>query len=124
MYCYCLIFLLLVSSFYFSPLSLPLCLPLYPLLFLLLTQGSCAADLYRHPQLDADIEAVKEVYSENSVSVRWDSTSEMAVDKPLLSELLKDWIFFYGMVGDLWTLINYELSDHESCSEYLTLADG
>ncbi|XP_078388374.1 protein mono-ADP-ribosyltransferase PARP6 isoform X5 [Cetorhinus maximus] len=33
-------------------------------------QGSCAADLYRHPQLDADIEAVKEIYGENSVSVR------------------------------------------------------
>ena len=48
--------------------------------FLLLTQGSCAADLYRHPQLDADIEAVKEIYSENSVSIRWDSTSGMAGD--------------------------------------------
>uniref|UniRef100_A0A8C3CJF4 Poly(ADP-ribose) polymerase family member 6 n=1 Tax=Cairina moschata TaxID=8855 RepID=A0A8C3CJF4_CAIMO len=34
-------------------------------------QGTCAADLYRHPQLDADIEAVKEIYSENAVSVRW-----------------------------------------------------
>ncbi|KAL7980263.1 hypothetical protein Chor_000084 [Crotalus horridus] len=33
-------------------------------------QGTCAADLYRHPQLDVDIEAVKELYSENSVSVR------------------------------------------------------
>uniref|UniRef100_A0A8C3LRN3 Poly [ADP-ribose] polymerase n=1 Tax=Chrysolophus pictus TaxID=9089 RepID=A0A8C3LRN3_CHRPC len=32
--------------------------------------GTCAADLYRHPQLDADIEAVKEIYSENAVSVR------------------------------------------------------
>ncbi|XP_023568401.1 poly [ADP-ribose] polymerase 6 [Octodon degus] len=38
--------------------------------FLYGVQGSCAADLYRHPQLDADIEAVKEVYSENSVSIR------------------------------------------------------
>lgn len=36
-----------------------------------LLQGTCAADLYRHPQLDADIEAVKEIYSENAVSVRW-----------------------------------------------------
>ncbi|XP_069758764.1 protein mono-ADP-ribosyltransferase PARP6-like isoform X2 [Narcine bancroftii] len=34
------------------------------------SQGSCAADLYRHPQLDADIEAVKEIYGENIVSVR------------------------------------------------------
>ncbi|ELV11280.1 Poly [ADP-ribose] polymerase 6 [Tupaia chinensis] len=38
--------------------------------FLYGVQGSCAADLYRHPQLDADIEAVKELYSENSVSIR------------------------------------------------------
>uniref|UniRef100_A0A8C5WIM6 Poly [ADP-ribose] polymerase n=1 Tax=Leptobrachium leishanense TaxID=445787 RepID=A0A8C5WIM6_9ANUR len=35
-----------------------------------LFQGTCCADLYRHPQLDADIEAVKEIYSENAVSVR------------------------------------------------------
>ncbi|KAG2471379.1 PARP6 polymerase, partial [Polypterus senegalus] len=33
-------------------------------------QGSCAADLYRHPQLDVDIEAVKEIYSDTAVSVR------------------------------------------------------
>ncbi|XP_039195422.1 protein mono-ADP-ribosyltransferase PARP6 isoform X7 [Crotalus tigris] len=38
--------------------------------FLYGVQGTCAADLYRHPQLDVDIEAVKELYSENSVSVR------------------------------------------------------
>lgn len=42
--------------------------------FLYGVQGSCAADLYRHPQLDADIEAVKEIYSENSVFIRWDLT--------------------------------------------------
>ncbi|XP_074862815.1 protein mono-ADP-ribosyltransferase PARP6 isoform X9 [Carettochelys insculpta] len=38
--------------------------------FLYGVQGTCAADLYRHPQLDADIEAVKEIYSENAVSIR------------------------------------------------------
>ncbi|NWV66468.1 PARP6 polymerase, partial [Malurus elegans] len=38
--------------------------------FLYGVQGTCAADLYRHPQLDADIEAVKEIYSENAVAVR------------------------------------------------------
>lgn len=43
---------------------------LIPVLYALL-QGTCVADLYRHPQLDADIEAVKELYSENAVSVRW-----------------------------------------------------
>ncbi|XP_041074588.1 protein mono-ADP-ribosyltransferase PARP6-like isoform X2 [Polyodon spathula] len=38
--------------------------------FLYGIQGSCAADLYRHPQLDADIEAVKEIYTETALSVR------------------------------------------------------
>ncbi|XP_024151694.1 protein mono-ADP-ribosyltransferase PARP6 isoform X1 [Oryzias melastigma] len=35
-----------------------------------LLQGSCAADLYRHPQLDADIEAVKDIYTDSAISVR------------------------------------------------------
>lgn len=71
MSCYCWIFLVLVRFrvLFLFHLSLPLRLPPLPLP-LLLTQGSCAADLYRHPQLDADIEAVKEIYSENSVSIR------------------------------------------------------
>ncbi|RXM34109.1 Poly [ADP-ribose] polymerase 6 [Acipenser ruthenus] len=38
--------------------------------FLYGIQGSCAADLYRHPQLDADIEAVKEIYTDTALSVR------------------------------------------------------
>ncbi|XP_040271697.1 protein mono-ADP-ribosyltransferase PARP6 isoform X2 [Bufo bufo] len=38
--------------------------------FLYGVQGTCCVDLYRHPQLDADIEAVKEIYSESAVSVR------------------------------------------------------
>ncbi|XP_072236303.1 protein mono-ADP-ribosyltransferase PARP6 isoform X1 [Leuresthes tenuis] len=38
--------------------------------FLYGIQGSCAADLYRHPQLDADIEAVKDIYTDGAVSVR------------------------------------------------------
>ncbi|XP_044060468.1 protein mono-ADP-ribosyltransferase PARP6 [Siniperca chuatsi] len=38
--------------------------------FLYGIQGSCAADLYRHPQLDADIEAVKDIYTDSAVSVR------------------------------------------------------
>ncbi|XP_070411277.1 protein mono-ADP-ribosyltransferase PARP6 isoform X2 [Nothobranchius furzeri] len=35
-----------------------------------LLQGSCAADLYRHPQLDADVEAVKDIYTDSAISVR------------------------------------------------------
>ncbi|XP_047436424.1 protein mono-ADP-ribosyltransferase PARP6 isoform X5 [Mugil cephalus] len=38
--------------------------------FLYGIQGTCAADLYRHPQLDADIEAVKDIYTDSAVSVR------------------------------------------------------
>ncbi|XP_060040836.1 protein mono-ADP-ribosyltransferase PARP6 isoform X6 [Erinaceus europaeus] len=38
--------------------------------FLYGVQGTCAADLYRHPQLDADIEAVKEIYAESCVAIR------------------------------------------------------
>ncbi|XP_030740179.1 protein mono-ADP-ribosyltransferase PARP6 isoform X1 [Echinops telfairi] len=49
--------------------------------FLYGVQGSCAADLYRHPQLDADIEAVKEIYSENSVSIReYGTIDDMDID--------------------------------------------
>lgn len=66
-------FLSWCSCFFILLLSFPS--PQTSPLSLLLIQGSCAADLYRHPQLDADIEAVKEIYSENSVSIRWDSTS-------------------------------------------------
>uniref|UniRef100_A0A8C6UZZ1 Poly [ADP-ribose] polymerase n=1 Tax=Neogobius melanostomus TaxID=47308 RepID=A0A8C6UZZ1_9GOBI len=40
------------------------------ILLLQCLQGSCAADLYRHPQLDADIEAVKDIYTETAISVR------------------------------------------------------
>lgn len=44
-------------------------------------QGSCAADLYRHPQLDADIEAVKDIYTDSAVSVRYDSTHTVSTAK-------------------------------------------
>lgn len=40
-------------------------------IFVLIPQGSCAADLYRHPQLDADIEAVKDIYMDSAISVRY-----------------------------------------------------
>lgn len=54
-----------------SEIPCPLCEAVGTLDVTVLLQGTCAADLYRHPQLDADIEAVKEIYSENAVSVRW-----------------------------------------------------
>ncbi|XP_061621614.1 protein mono-ADP-ribosyltransferase PARP6a isoform X5 [Phyllopteryx taeniolatus] len=38
--------------------------------FLYGIQGSCTADLYRHPQLDADIEAVKDIYTDSAIAVR------------------------------------------------------
>lgn len=81
-----------ISSSSFT--SRPLCLPLLFQPFLLLIQGSCAADLYRHPQLDADIEAVKEIYSENSVSIRWDSTSEVAEEQVISIKMLEGFSFY------------------------------
>jgi hypothetical protein len=81
---------LLLYGFSCSSLS-PFCMYSYPSCyhcFCCCLQGSCAADLYRHPQLDADIEAVKEIYSENSVSIRWDSTLGMEGSKPV-SKLLQ-----------------------------------
>ncbi|KAM4618218.1 protein mono-ADP-ribosyltransferase PARP6-like [Polymixia lowei] len=38
--------------------------------FLYGIQGSCDTDLYRHPQLDKDIEAVRALYSDTAVSVK------------------------------------------------------
>lgn len=46
-------------------------------MFWFLLQGSCAADLYRHPQLDADIEAVKDIYTDSAVSVRYSTRTDI-----------------------------------------------
>ncbi|XP_019722253.1 poly [ADP-ribose] polymerase 6 isoform X3 [Hippocampus comes] len=49
--------------------------------FLYGIQGSCAGDLYRHPQLDADIEAVKDIYTDSAVSVReYGSIDDVDID--------------------------------------------
>ncbi|XP_056269382.1 protein mono-ADP-ribosyltransferase PARP6 isoform X1 [Pseudoliparis swirei] len=49
--------------------------------FLYGIQGSCAADLYRHTQLDADIEAVKDIYTDSAVSVReYGTIDDMDID--------------------------------------------
>lgn len=50
-------------------------------MFLFLLQGSCAADLYRHPQLDADIEAVKDIYTDSAVSVRYSTRAHITLFK-------------------------------------------
>lgn len=34
-------------------------------------QGNYAADLYCHPQLDIDVGAVKDIYSDSAVGVRY-----------------------------------------------------
>ncbi|XP_028264568.1 protein mono-ADP-ribosyltransferase PARP6-like [Parambassis ranga] len=45
------------------------------------SQESCASDLYHHPQLDADIEAVRTLYSDTAVSVReYESIDSVDVD--------------------------------------------
>lgn len=60
-----------------------------------LLQGSCAADLYRHPQLDADIEAVKDIYTDSAVSVRY------STDTHTQTQLL------YNLFGSILCAVQY-----------------
>uniref|UniRef100_A0A8C8BWW0 Uncharacterized protein n=1 Tax=Oncorhynchus tshawytscha TaxID=74940 RepID=A0A8C8BWW0_ONCTS len=63
---YSLVYSLLYSLLYSMLYSL-----LYSLLyFLLYLKEGCATDLYRHPQLDMDIDSVKAIYADTAVSVR------------------------------------------------------
>ena len=85
--------------------------------FLYGVQGSCAADLYRHPQLDADIEAVKEVYSENSVSIReYGTIDDVDVDLHITISFLDE------EVSTAWKVLRTEpivLRLRFSLSQYL-----
>ena len=85
--------------------------------FLYGVQGSCAADLYRHPQLDADIEAVKEVYSENSVSIReYGTIDDVDVDLHITISFLDE------EVSTAWKVLRTEpivLRLQFSLSQYL-----
>ncbi|XP_051776259.1 protein mono-ADP-ribosyltransferase PARP6 isoform X2 [Erpetoichthys calabaricus] len=84
--------------------------------FLYGIQGSCAADLYRHPQLDVDIEAVKEIYSDTAVSVReYGTIDDVDID-------LQINISFLDEVATAWKVIRTEpiiLRLRFSLSQYL-----
>ncbi|XP_029623172.1 protein mono-ADP-ribosyltransferase PARP6 isoform X3 [Salmo salar] len=79
-------------------------------------QGSCAADLYRHPQLDADIEAVKDIYTDSAVSVReYGTIDDVDID-------LQINISFLDEVATAWKVIRTEpiiLRLRFSLSQYL-----
>ncbi|XP_062926281.1 protein mono-ADP-ribosyltransferase PARP6 isoform X1 [Mobula hypostoma] len=85
--------------------------------FLYGVQGSCAADLYRHPQLDADIEAVKEIYGENSVSVReYGTIDDVDVDLHINMSFLDE------EIATAWKVVRIEpiiLRLRFSLSQYL-----
>uniref|UniRef100_A0A5F9C6S5 Poly(ADP-ribose) polymerase family member 6 n=1 Tax=Oryctolagus cuniculus TaxID=9986 RepID=A0A5F9C6S5_RABIT len=85
--------------------------------FLYGVQGSCAADLYRHPQLDADIEAVKELYSENSVSIReYGTIDDVDIDLHINASFLDE------EVSTAWKVLRTEpivLRLRFSLSQYL-----
>ncbi|XP_045545065.1 protein mono-ADP-ribosyltransferase PARP6 isoform X5 [Salmo salar] len=84
--------------------------------FLYGIQGSCAADLYRHPQLDADIEAVKDIYTDSAVSVReYGTIDDVDID-------LQINISFLDEVATAWKVIRTEpiiLRLRFSLSQYL-----
>ncbi|XP_048119285.1 protein mono-ADP-ribosyltransferase PARP6-like isoform X3 [Sardina pilchardus] len=84
--------------------------------FLYGIQGSCAADLYRHPQLDADIEAVKDIYTESAISVReYGTIDDVDID-------LQINVSFLDEVATAWKVIRTEpivLRLRFSLSQYL-----
>ncbi|XP_071236838.1 protein mono-ADP-ribosyltransferase PARP6-like isoform X2 [Salvelinus alpinus] len=80
-------------------------------------QGSCAADLYRHPQLDADIEAVKDIYTDSAVSVReYGTIDDVDIDLQINISFLDE------EVATAWKVIRTEpiiLRLRFSLSQYL-----
>ncbi|XP_023675806.1 protein mono-ADP-ribosyltransferase PARP6 isoform X1 [Paramormyrops kingsleyae] len=85
--------------------------------FLYGIQGSCAADLYRHPQLDADIEAVKDIYTDGAVSVReYGTIDDVDIDLQINISFLDE------EVATAWKVIRTEpiiLRLRFSLSQYL-----
>ncbi|KAL4660652.1 poly ADP-ribose polymerase 6 isoform X1 [Arapaima gigas] len=85
--------------------------------FLYGIQGSCAADLYRHPQLDADIEAVKDIYTDGAVSVReYGTIDDVDIDLQINVSFLDE------EVATAWKVIRTEpivLRLRFSLSQYL-----
>ncbi|XP_051580952.1 protein mono-ADP-ribosyltransferase PARP6-like isoform X1 [Xyrauchen texanus] len=80
-------------------------------------QGSCAADLYRHPQLDADIEAVKDIYTDSAVAVReYGTIDDVDIDLQINISFLDE------EVATAWKVIRTEpivLRLRFSLSQYL-----
>uniref|UniRef100_A0A8C1ZS60 Poly [ADP-ribose] polymerase n=1 Tax=Cyprinus carpio TaxID=7962 RepID=A0A8C1ZS60_CYPCA len=81
------------------------------------TAGSCAADLYRHPQLDADIEAVKDIYTDSAVSIReYGTIDDVDIDLQINISFLDE------EVATAWKVIRTEpivLRLRFSLSQYL-----
>ncbi|KAM7396896.1 hypothetical protein PAMP_019901 [Pampus punctatissimus] len=80
-------------------------------------QESCATDLYRNPQLDTDIEAVRKLYSDSAVSVReYGSLEDVDVDLNINANI------FGEEVAKAWRIKPSEplvIRLHFSFSQYL-----
>ncbi|KAM9754517.1 protein mono-ADP-ribosyltransferase PARP6 isoform 1-T1 [Menidia menidia] len=80
-------------------------------------QGNCATDLYHHPQLDADMEAVRTLYSDSAVAFRdYVSIDGVDVDLNINCKLLN------GEVAKAWSINPSEplvIRLHFSMSLYL-----
>uniref|UniRef100_A0A8C4FF12 Poly [ADP-ribose] polymerase n=1 Tax=Dicentrarchus labrax TaxID=13489 RepID=A0A8C4FF12_DICLA len=91
--------------------------PSAPLCLCLSRQESCATDLYHHPQLDTDIEAVRTLYSDSAVSVReYGSIDGVDVDLNINAKLLNQ------EVAQAWRINPSEpivIRLHFSLSQYL-----
>uniref|UniRef100_A0A667WJT3 Uncharacterized protein n=1 Tax=Myripristis murdjan TaxID=586833 RepID=A0A667WJT3_9TELE len=85
--------------------------------FLYGIQGSCATDLYRHPQLDTDIEAVRTLYSHAAVSVReYGTIDDVDVDLHINVSFLDEEVAKAWMINPSEPIV---IRLHLSPSQYL-----
>ncbi|XP_044212760.1 protein mono-ADP-ribosyltransferase PARP6-like [Thunnus albacares] len=78
---------------------------------------SCPTDLYRHPQLDADIEAVRTLYSDSAVSIReYGSIEDVDVDLNINANFLGEEVAKAWMIKPSEPII---IRLHFSFSRYL-----
>ncbi|XP_073327924.1 protein mono-ADP-ribosyltransferase PARP6-like [Pagrus major] len=78
---------------------------------------SCATDLYHHPQLDTDIEAVRTLYSDAAVSIReFGSIDDVDIDLKINANLLEEEVAEAWRINPLEPIV---IRLHFSLSQYL-----
>ncbi|KAG8012741.1 Poly [ADP-ribose] polymerase 6 [Nibea albiflora] len=78
---------------------------------------SCATDLYHHPQLETDIEAVRTLYSDSAVSIReYGSIDDVAVDLNINANVLDKEVAMVWRINPSEPIV---IRLHFSLSQYL-----